>query len=104
MDLPSRLLGPLPPSMNYCLADSPPIKNEGAFMTTFKNVTVLGTGVLGSQIAYQSAFRGFQVTVWDIDDTALAGAKERFAQLAAAYTAEVELPSPDAPQAAIGRI
>lgn len=73
-------------------------------MTTFKNVTVLGTGVLGSQIAYQSAFRGFQVTVWDIDDAALEGAKDRFAQLAAVYTAEVELPGPDAPQAAIGRI
>jgi 3-hydroxyacyl-CoA dehydrogenase len=73
-------------------------------MTTFKNITVLGTGVLGSQIAYQAAFRGFNVTVWDIDGPALEQAKERFAQLAAVYAAEVELPSPDAPQAALDRI
>lgn len=73
-------------------------------MTTFKNITVLGTGVLGSQIAYQTAFRGFQVTVWDIDGPALERAKERFAQLASFYASEVELPSPDAPQAALERI
>ena len=29
----------------------------------FKKVTVAGGGVLGSQIAFQSAFRGFDVTV-----------------------------------------
>jgi 3-hydroxyacyl-CoA dehydrogenase len=73
-------------------------------MTTFKNITVLGTGVLGSQIAYQTAFRGFQVTVWDIDGPALERANERFAQLASVYASEVELPSPDAPQAALERI
>lgn len=26
-----------------------------------KNVTIAGTGVLGSQIAFQSAFKGFNV-------------------------------------------
>ena len=26
-----------------------------------KNITVLGTGVLGSQIAFQTAFHGFDV-------------------------------------------
>ena len=36
-------------------------------MTAIKKVTVLGTGVLGSQIAYQTAFHGFEVTAWDID-------------------------------------
>src|ERR1041385_3605937 len=67
-------------------------------MTTFKNITVLGTGVLGSQIAYQTAFRGFQVpTVWDIDGPALERAKERLAQLASVSASEVEPPSPDAP-------
>lgn len=30
----------------------------------FKNVTVLGGGVLGSMIAYQAAYCGFNVTVW----------------------------------------
>ena len=28
-----------------------------------KNVTVIGGGVLGSQIAYQSAYKGFTVTI-----------------------------------------
>lgn len=73
-------------------------------MTTFKNITVLGTGVLGSQIAYHAAFHGFTVTAWDIDDAALEKAQEQLAQLAVAYAANVELPSPDAPQAARGRI
>lgn len=31
-----------------------------------KKVTVAGSGVLGSQIAFQSAFKGFDVTVYDI--------------------------------------
>ena len=29
-----------------------------------KNVVVAGGGVLGSQIAFQSAYRGFDVTIW----------------------------------------
>ncbi|RLV55498.1 3-hydroxyacyl-CoA dehydrogenase [Aeromicrobium phragmitis] len=59
-------------------------------MNTFTNVTVLGTGVLGSQIAYQSAYQGFEVTAYDINDDAIAKAKERFAGLATTYDAEVE--------------
>ena len=31
-----------------------------------KNVTVVGAGVLGSQIAFQAAFFGFNVTLYDI--------------------------------------
>jgi len=42
-----------------------------------KNVTILGAGVLGSQIAWQSAFYGFHVTVYDISDKALGVAKEK---------------------------
>ena len=30
----------------------------------FKKIVVAGGGVLGSQIAYQSAFKGFDVTIW----------------------------------------
>ena len=30
----------------------------------FKKVVVVGGGVLGSQIAYQVAYKGFDVTVW----------------------------------------
>lgn len=43
-----------------------------------KNVTVAGTGVLGSQIAFQTAFKGFDVSAYDINDEALIKAKEKF--------------------------
>ncbi|MCM3782489.1 3-hydroxyacyl-CoA dehydrogenase [Neobacillus mesonae] len=51
----------------------------------FKNVTVAGSGVLGSQIAYQTAFHGFQVTVYDINDAALEKAKDRIMKLRPRY-------------------
>ena len=57
-------------------------------MSNIKNVTVLGTGVLGSQIAYQTAFSGFEVTAYDISDEILAKAKERFEGLASTYQAD----------------
>lgn len=59
-------------------------------MTSIRKVTVLGTGVLGSQIAFQSAFRGFEVTAYDISDEALAAARDRFDALAATYREQVE--------------
>lgn len=59
-------------------------------MPDIQKITVLGTGVLGSQIAYQAAFHGFAVTAYDVTDDVLAAARERFARLAAVYTAEVE--------------
>ena len=57
--------------------------------TQIRTVTVLGAGVLGSQIAYQSAFKRFAVTVYDVDDDALAVARRRFDRLVATYLAEV---------------
>lgn len=51
----------------------------------FKHITVAGSGVLGSQIAYQTAFKGFQVSVYDINDQALERAKERIAELKPHY-------------------
>ncbi|MFB7842489.1 3-hydroxyacyl-CoA dehydrogenase [Microbacterium sp. NPDC056052] len=59
-------------------------------MNDITRVVVLGTGVLGSQIAFQTAFRGFPVVAYDIDEKALAAAKERFEGLAATYRAEVD--------------
>lgn len=56
---------------------------------SIKTVTVLGTGVLGSQIAFQSAFKGFTVTAYDINDKVLEAAKDRFAKLAETYANEV---------------
>ncbi|MGW4631159.1 3-hydroxyacyl-CoA dehydrogenase [Nocardia sp. NPDC004415] len=55
----------------------------------FRKVTVLGTGVLGSQIAYQTAFHGFDVTAYDIDDAAVTAARKRFDVLASTYQQEV---------------
>ncbi|CAN5370292.1 3-hydroxyacyl-CoA dehydrogenase [soil metagenome] len=54
-------------------------------MPTIANVTVLGTGVLGSQIAFQTAYSGFQVTAFDINDEVLEKAKTRFAGLVETY-------------------
>ena len=39
-------------------------------MADFHNITVLGAGVLGSQIAFQSAFKGFDVISYDVSDKA----------------------------------
>lgn len=51
----------------------------------FKNITVAGSGVLGSQIAYQTAFKGFTVSVYDIHEEALERAKERIVNLKKNY-------------------
>jgi len=50
-----------------------------------KNVTIAGTGVLGSQIAFQSAFKGFNVSIYDINDDALEKANERLIALKGRY-------------------
>ncbi|MBL1409506.1 3-hydroxyacyl-CoA dehydrogenase [Sphingobacterium faecale] len=50
-----------------------------------KNVTVAGSGVLGYQIAFQTAFHGYNVTVYDINDEVLANAKGKFDILSAAF-------------------
>lgn len=57
-------------------------------MTNIKNVTVFGTGVLGSQIAYQAAFHGFNVTAWDISEEAIVAGRERYRKLAQRYIAD----------------
>lgn len=55
----------------------------------FKNITVAGSGVLGVQIAFQIAFKGFHVTVYDINDEVLANAKVKMANLETTYKSEV---------------
>lgn len=47
-------------------------------MTDIKNVSVIGAGVLGSQIAFVIAHAGFKVTAWDINEEACEAAKGRF--------------------------
>ena len=51
----------------------------------FKNVIIAGSGVLGYQIAFQTAFHNFNVTVYDINDEVLEKAKAKFAILSAAF-------------------
>lgn len=69
-----------------------------------KNITVLGTGVLGSQIAFQTAFHGFDVVAYDVDQPALDRAAERFRGLAARYAADGVEGSDGGAEAAIARI
>ncbi|MET0784585.1 MAG: 3-hydroxyacyl-CoA dehydrogenase [Leifsonia flava] len=67
-------------------------------------ITVLGTGVLGSQIAYQTAFHGFDVVAYDISAEVLEQAQARFAGLAATYTKEVAGAADGKADAALARI
>lgn len=55
-----------------------------------KKVTVAGSGVLGSQIAFQTAFKGFMVSVYDINEEVLEKAKERFQALKLRYMADLK--------------
>lgn len=73
-------------------------------MSAFSKITVLGTGVLGSQIAYQTAYSGFDVVAYDISDEALEAAKQRFAKLAETYKAEVAGAADGKADEALGRI
>jgi 3-hydroxyacyl-CoA dehydrogenase len=54
-----------------------------------RNVTVLGTGVLGAQIAFQTAYRGFAVTSYDVDTAALGAGRRRLVGLATTYREQV---------------
>ncbi|MBB3108866.1 3-hydroxybutyryl-CoA dehydrogenase [Paenibacillus phyllosphaerae] len=69
----------------------------------FKQVTVAGSGVLGSQIAFQTAYKGFQVTVYDINDAALDKAKERIQALKPHYVHDLGAAEADL-EAAYNRI
>ncbi|MYM19795.1 3-hydroxyacyl-CoA dehydrogenase [Brevibacterium sp. 5221] len=73
-------------------------------MSQIAHVTVLGAGVLGTQIAYQTAYRGFDVTVYDIGDEALTAGRKRLDALVAAYRAEVEGATEASTQAALDRL
>ncbi|KYH44836.1 3-hydroxybutyryl-CoA dehydrogenase [Branchiibius sp. NY16-3462-2] len=57
--------------------------------SSIERVTVLGTGVLGAQIAFQSAYSGKKVTAYDISDAALDKARGTFDGLVTTYVKEV---------------
>jgi 3-hydroxybutyryl-CoA dehydrogenase len=54
-----------------------------------KNVTIAGSGVLGSQIAFQTAFHGYTVMLYDISDEILKKAKTNFQKLGEAYKTDL---------------
>lgn len=51
-------------------------------MINIKNVTIAGAGTLGAQIAWQTAFMGFNVTVYDPSDKGLERCKQQHQQFA----------------------
>ncbi|MEL4307813.1 3-hydroxyacyl-CoA dehydrogenase [Joostella sp. CR20] len=54
-----------------------------------KNVTVAGSGVLGYQIAFQAAFKGFKVIIYDINDEVIERAKAKFNNLRESYKKDI---------------
>ncbi len=69
-----------------------------------QKLTVLGSGVLGSQIAFQSAYRGKDVVVYDINEEVLAKLPARWSYLEPLYLRDVDGATDDKLQAAVGRI
>lgn len=57
---------------------------------TIKNVTIVGAGVLGAQIAFQSSFKGFSVSVYDINDEAIAKSKKIFQYIKLCYLNDID--------------
>jgi len=51
----------------------------------YRNITIAGSGVLGSQIAFHTAYRGFRVNVYDISEEVLVQARQRLAKLKETY-------------------
>lgn len=56
-----------------------------------KKITVAGGGVLGSQIAFQSAYCGFDVTIWLRSEQSIGRTKPKIDNLKQIYTDTVEL-------------
>ena len=59
-------------------------------MMSFKKVVVVGGGILGSQIAYQVAYKGFDVTVWLRSEGSIERAKPKFSRWHDAYIRDLE--------------
>ncbi len=57
---------------------------------SFKNIVVVGGGVLGTQIAYQTAYCGFNVKILEISEEAVAQSKPKLDKLQGIYLAELE--------------
>jgi 3-hydroxyacyl-CoA dehydrogenase len=74
------------------------VKDKG-----MKRIAIAGSGVLGTQIAFQTALYGYEVTVYDISEDILTKAKQSFQSLAALHQRDMKT-SPEKTAAAILRI
>ncbi|MPY68030.1 3-hydroxyacyl-CoA dehydrogenase [Deinococcus sp. SDU3-2] len=70
---------------------------------TIKTVAVCGSGVLGSQIAFQTAFHGFDVRVYDVSDEAITRARETMQGLQGRYQQDLQA-TPEQTRAALERL
>jgi len=57
---------------------------------SFKKITLAGGGVLGSQIAYQTAYKGFDVTIWLRSPESVERAKEKIERLHGIYLRSID--------------
>ena len=69
---------------------------------TIKKVTVAGGGVLGSQIALQSAYCGFDVTIWLRSEDSIGRCIPKLDRFAGIYTATLQATKADATKRARG--
>ena len=69
-----------------------------------ENLTVLGTGVLGSQIIFQAAYSGKNVVAYDISQEILDKLPARWEQLKPSYLNDLKDATPEKLDAAVSRI
>ena len=69
-----------------------------------RTVTLIGTGVLGSQIAYQAAYCGYSVIAYDVNDEALGAARVNLRELALRYEREVQGAGDGRARSALARV
>lgn len=55
----------------------------------FNKITIAGGGVLGAQIAFQSAFHGYKVMVYDISEEAIENTKTFFKRIGEAFITDL---------------
>jgi 3-hydroxyacyl-CoA dehydrogenase len=69
-----------------------------------RKVTVVGAGVLGSQIAFQTAYCGYSVVAYDVNEQALEAGRARFGELVSVYEREVDGAAGGRARAALERV
>lgn len=69
-----------------------------------QNLTVFGAGVLGSQIAFQAAYQGKDVVVYDLSDEILANLTSRWEYLKPLYLRDLPEATPEKLDTAVTRI